>query len=104
MSVDEEAFVESGVTTVREGTRNLSPLTQGKAYEAVVACAGAGAVRVTLGSAPERTQNCDGIPVTYRIPSAPPELALAVAGTPGSTGAAAWQINEVRPPRPLPGR
>ncbi|MGA5196112.1 hypothetical protein [Streptomyces exfoliatus] len=94
VSVDEEAFVESGVTTVKEGTRNLSSLTEGKRYEAVVACVGTGTVKVTIGSMPARTLNCDGRAVTYRIESAPAELTLVIKGSPGASGAAAWQINE----------
>ena len=93
VSVDEEAFVESGLTTVQEGARNLSPLTKGKRYEAVVACAGTGTVDVTIGSAPSQAQDCDGRPVTYRIPSAPAELPLTVKARPGASGAVAWQIN-----------
>ncbi|WP_411110154.1 hypothetical protein [Streptomyces sp. c-19] len=96
VSVDEEAFVESGVTTVKEGTRNLSSLTEGKRYEAVVACVGTGTVKVTVGSTTARTQNCDGSAVTYRIESAPADLTLVIKGSPGSSGAAAWQINEER--------
>ncbi|WP_329625131.1 hypothetical protein OG357_36210 [Streptomyces sp. NBC_01255] len=92
--MDEDAFVESGVTTVGEGTRNLSSLTKGKRYEAVVACVGTGAVNVTIGSTPARTQNCDGNAVTYRIQSAPADLTLIIKGSPGASGAVAWQINE----------
>ncbi|MCZ0980448.1 hypothetical protein O1L60_19630 [Streptomyces diastatochromogenes] len=93
VSVDEEAFVESGLATVREGARNLSPLVKGKRYEAVVACAGTGTVDVIIGSAASQAQACDGKAVTYRIPSAPAELLLTVKGRPGASGAVAWQIN-----------
>ncbi|MFG2334646.1 hypothetical protein ACGFMM_34275 [Streptomyces sp. NPDC048604] len=93
ISDEEAAFVERGQSTVQEGTRNLSPLTKGMRYEVVVACAGAGAVEVTIGAAPSQVQNCDGKAGTYRIESAPAELAIAVKGRPGASGAIAWQVN-----------
>ncbi|MFF0477205.1 hypothetical protein [Streptomyces sp. NPDC004284] len=100
VSIDEDAFVASGVAPLQDGTRDLSPLTKGKRYEVVVACAGTGAIDVTIGSTPAHTQNCDAYPApaTYRIQSAPAELTFVIRGRTGATGAAAWQIDEEQGP------
>ncbi|NML50186.1 hypothetical protein HHL19_10985 [Streptomyces sp. R302] len=96
IALEEAAFAESGVEELTaQGVHIRSQPEVGEAYGVIVACAGTGAVKVTIGGGTPESVPCDAVAVKSRVPSATEELTLAITGTGGARGAVAWRIESV---------
>jgi hypothetical protein len=89
---NDSRFVEAGLERVREGIHTRPDLKQGKPYQLVVACAGKGAVNVTIDGDPPRVVDCDGVSNRQRITGTSGPLKIDVNGAKGSSGMVAWRI------------
>ncbi|MEU2558618.1 hypothetical protein ABZ626_04640 [Streptomyces longispororuber] len=90
-------FVEAGVERVGDGIHARPELAPGAEYEVVVACAGKGRIRLSIGGEPTRRGvRCDGVPTTRRASGSRQAIEIDATGEAGAAGMVGWRVSKVK--------